>query len=342
MKKYDVVIIGDSFEDIFIFPDEAIISQNRASKTGKTISFPYGSKINADKLEFYVGGSAANAAVNFANLDLSVGVITAFGDDSQGQRIQEKFDQKYIDSSMVIKTKDAKSNLSVVLSYGGERTIITYHAVEDYSVLKPKKNTNTRCYYLAPIGDGFDQISKRLVENMAKKSCGLVWNPGKKQIANHTSHHLPLLRMTTALIVNKEEAIEFIDYPTGSSIDDLLKSLQKLGPKIVVITDGKNGAFAFDGQNFYKIPPTPDETVDATGAGDAFGSTFCYALLKIAGENNLFKTEFKSSEIAWAMKLAIAMSGSVVTEVGAQTGLLSISKLDEKFDSLFKIETGVY
>lgn len=342
MKKYDVVIIGDSFEDIFIFPEEATISHDRTSKTGKMISFPFGSKINAKKLEFHVGGSAANASVNLANLNLSIGVITIFGEDSQGQRIQNKFDQKNIDTSMVIKTKDAKSNLSVVLNYNGERTIITYHAVDDYSVLKPKKTLETSCYYLAPIGDGFDEISKRLVENMAKKPSGLVWNPGKKQIENHTSHHLPLLRMTTALIVNREEAIEFIDYPTNLSTDDLLKNLQKLGPKIVVITDGKNGAFAFDGKNYYKIAPTPDETVDATGAGDAFGSTFCYALLKIAGENNLFKTEFTSSDIASAMKMAIAMSGSVVTKVGAQSGLLDSSELEEKIDSLYKIETSIY
>ena len=35
--------------------------------------------------------------------------------------------------------------------------------------------------------------------------------------------------------------------------DELLKNLADLGPKIVVITDGKIGSYGFDGQSYYYL-----------------------------------------------------------------------------------------
>ena len=52
--------------------------------------------------------------------------------------------------------------------------------------------------------------------------------------------------------------------------------MRELGPKIVVITDGQKGAYAYDGENMWQMPmyPDPAPPVDRTGAGDAFSSTF--------------------------------------------------------------------
>jgi len=56
--------------------------------------------------------------------------------------------------------------------------------------------------------------------------------------------------------------------------------LQKLGPKLTVITDGKNGASGFDGENLVKVSAYTDgrEVKDKTGAGDAFSSGFISAI----------------------------------------------------------------
>ena len=56
--------------------------------------------------------------------------------------------------------------------------------------------------------------------------------------------------------------------------------LQKLGPKLTVITDGSNGASAFDGENLVKVSAYTDgrEVKDKTGAGDAFSSGFISAI----------------------------------------------------------------
>jgi sugar/nucleoside kinase (ribokinase family) len=102
-------------------------------------------------------------------------------------------------------------------------------------------------------------------------------------------------------------------------VHDLINKLHELGPRIVVVTDGPNGAYASDGENRFKMPlyPDPAEPVDRTGAGDSFASTFVAALIK-------------GNTIEGALQWAPINSMSVVQKVGAQAGLLGEKEL-EKF-----------
>ena len=91
-----------------------------------------------------------------------------------------------------------------------------------------------------------------------------------------------------------------------------------LGPKIVVITDGPKGAYAYDEESFYFMPPYPDPKppLERTGAGDAFSSTFVVALAL-------------GLSVPDALRWAPINSMSVVQDVGARAGLLTREKLEE-------------
>lgn len=99
---------------------------------------------------------------------------------------------------------------------------------------------------------------------------------------------------------------------------ELAKEIHALGPKIVVISDGPNGAYLFLNDELWVIPIYPDiaPPFERTGAGDAFSSTFTAALA--LGKNPL-------EAFAWGP----VNSMSVVQQVGAQKGLLSREKLEE-------------
>jgi sugar/nucleoside kinase (ribokinase family) len=118
-----------------------------------------------------------------------------------------------------------------------------------------------------------------------------------------------------------EEAEKIIGGEKSETLElkkDLLKKMYDLGPKIVVITDGPEGAYAYDGKDTYFIKPYPDPKppYSRTGAGDAFASTFVSAII-------LGKT--LEEALAWAGVNAMA----VVQEVGANIGLLTRPKLEE-------------
>jgi len=96
----------------------------------------------------------------------------------------------------------------------------------------------------------------------------------------------------------------------------MLHQLKTYVKDVVIITDGKKGAYAFDGENFYYAPIFPTKRVSSLGAGDAFASTFCASCIM-------------GHDILTSLELASINSGYVVTFYGAQEGLLPLDKLLE-------------
>ena len=116
---------------------------------------------------------------------------------------------------------------------------------------------------------------------------------------------------------NVEEAQSILK-TEENDIKKLLKEIKNLGPKIVSITDGPNGAYTYDGEEMLKIQsyPSPKHPYERTGAGDAYSSTFTCALI-------LGKTV--SEALSWGP----INSMSVIQQVGSQKGLLNMAKLKE-------------
>ena len=125
--------------------------------------------------------------------------------------------------------------------------------------------------------------------------------------------------------MNREEAIEFINFPVRPNDDELIKRVHALGPKIVIITYGKKGAKAYDGKNFYEVGALDVVRVDSTGAGDGFTSGFLGKLLK----DKINFSEINSEIIAEALRWGILNSNSVITKIGAEPGLLTKSEIEK-------------
>jgi sugar/nucleoside kinase (ribokinase family) len=95
---------------------------------------------------------------------------------------------------------------------------------------------------------------------------------------------------------------------------NLLTILKNEGPKIVVVTNGKEGAHVYDGEKFYFHGILKDKKiVDSTGVGDAFGSSFVAGL------------ELYKGDINKAIMLGLKNAHGVVNQAGAQNGLIQIA-----------------
>jgi sugar/nucleoside kinase (ribokinase family) len=143
----------------------------------------------------------------------------------------------------------------------------------------------------------------------------LAFQPGSAQIAQGYEAFKGLYRRAHVLICNREEAVE-IGGGDHSDVSDLLASLHRLGPEIVAITDGPEGAYASDGTQRLRVPayPDPASPTERTGAGDAFASTLVAALVR-------------GRPLDEALALAPINAMSVVQQVGSQTGLVTESEL---------------
>jgi ribokinase len=121
--------------------------------------------------------------------------------------------------------------------------------------------------------------------------------------------------ITDVFFCNKEEAQRILKNQE-KDIKTLLQSIKNLGPKTVIITDGIDGAYAYDGTDFWFMSIYPHTPFERTGAGDAFASTLTSALA-------LGKT------LEEALRWAPINSMSVVQKIGAQEGLLTRKALEE-------------
>lgn len=108
--------------------------------------------------------------------------------------------------------------------------------------------------------------------------------------------------------------------PWAFNVAESFDVLCKTGPRVVVITDGANGAQASDGRTVWLLPARDVPVVSMLGAGDAFGSAFT---LEYA----------RSGDVACALALGTANAASVIGVVGAKNGLLDAAGAEAALDA---------
>jgi len=322
--NFDVVTIGDAFEDVFVAPKLSIKS-DRTFASGRGISFEFGEKIPLDWVEYEIGGSACNIAVGLSRQGYRCGLATVLGEDTPKQRVLERLRREKVSSECILIDKKNRTGFSVVFSIEGERTIFVYHGIKDYHDLKINQNIEAKWFFVTSLGEETEEIEKRIVEEVSEKGAKFAWNPGARQIAQGTNRFKHLLKCTDILFLNREEALKFVNFPVRPQIEEVMRRLNQLGAKIVVVTNGKEGARAFDGKQFYEEPADLKiKRIDSTGAGDAFASGFLGRLLN---EGNIGE-----KEIGEALKWGVLNSNSVIQYVGAQRGLLSVKTIQRTLE----------
>ena len=87
-----------------------------------------------------------------------------------------------------------------------------------------------------------------------------------------------LLALTDILIPSEEFAL---GHTGEATVADAARKLWKMySPKVIVITQGKEGGILFDGQQVLRYPAFPVDAVDTNGSGDVFHGAFAFALSK--------------------------------------------------------------
>jgi len=105
------------------------------------------------------------------------------------------------------------------------------------------------------------------------------------------------------------------------SVPNFFKEVMKMGPKIVVVTDGSRGVYVATQKHVLFHPSLSVDVVDTLGAGDAFGSCFvgCCA---------------RGMSCEDALRRGIVNSASVIGYMGAKPGLLSHDEVEKRACSL--------
>ena len=314
VQNFDFIAIGDTVTDAFIKLKNpaAHVDIDRGTQE---ICMRFADKIPYEDVFIIPAvGNSANAAVAASRLGLSVAFVSNVGGDYFGKECIEALAKEKVSGEFINVHEKEKTNYHYVLWYEDDRTILIKH--ETYNYALPDIGEPKWIYFSSMAENSLDfhmNVEKYL---KAHPQIKLAFQPGTFQMKFGKEKIAEIYRSSEVVICNKEESQRILGIEE-SDIKNLIKGMAGLGPKIVVITDGVKGAYAFNGSKTWFMPPYPDPKppFERTGAGDAFSSTFIASLAL-------------GKSIEDSLRIAPINSMSVVQYVGAREGLLNMEALE--------------
>lgn len=300
---YDVITVGSAITDTFIESKDFEIVKRRGLISRKGICLNYGSKIEIEDIVTSTGGGGTNTAASFARLGFKTAFLGKIGPGYEGARILNMLEEEKISKDFVVRGNKKTGQSIIVVGAPGECTIMVYRGAN--GTLKSSevnwRKLNAKWFYLSHMRGSGAGVLQRVLVHARKNGAKIAINPGSTQI----KQGIEKLGRVDILILNKEEA-ELV-----AKTRDQNKSLKKLNKfaDIVVITNGKKGSIAFDGEKIYHARIYKSRIVDTVGAGDAFGSGFTAGIIMGRG-------------IEYALRLGSKNAASVVSHINTKDGLI--------------------
>jgi len=310
VPKYDIVSIGDTTIDAFIELHEASVHCS-VDHTNCQLCLSYADKVPYESLTMLPAGNSTNNAVGSARLGLRNAFVTSVGDDENGRKIVRELKAEGIDTQFIHANQGVLTNFHFVLSFQGERTILIKHNKFAYKL--PKLNTDW--IYFSSMAAGTEKFHKEIESFLNRNSkIRLSFNPGTFQMRMGASKLNGIYKRTEILFLNREEA-QLVLKENTRNVKTLLKGMHKLGAKIAVLTDGRQGSYASGQTRVWYLDEYPGPHIEATGAGDAYSTAFTAAIA-------LGKPV--SEAIAWGT----INGGNVVMHVGPHKGLQTRAQIE--------------
>ena len=317
--KYDFVSFGDTTTDAFIRLKDARVNCD-INDRNCMLCVKFGQKIPYESAEeVRAVGNGPNAAVAVCRLGLNAIPITDIGDDRNGKDCLSALKKEGIGTEYVRVHSGLTTNYHYVLQYEAERTILVKH--EEYPYVLPSFNEPPRYAYLTSLGTNSLSYQHAIATYCRENNVKLSFQPGTFQIKLGSDTLRDVYEASKIFFCNKEEAQQILNRPAENDFKKLLEGIRALGPKIVSVTDGRNGASIMDESGAYFSPmyPDPAPPVSRTGAGDATASTTtAYVAMGMPAPEALLR--------------GLINAAYVVQQVGAQKGLLSKEKIEDFYN----------
>ncbi|MEU2738658.1 ribokinase [Streptomyces sp. NPDC007095] len=287
MYDYDLLVVGSANADL-------VIGVERRPAAGETV-------LGSD-LVVHPGGKGANQAVAAARLGARTALLARVGDDAHGRLLLDSQRAAGVDTAGVLVggaptgvaliTVDPSGDNSIVVSPGANGRLTPEDVRSAGNLLASSRVVSAQLEI--PL-----ETVVEVVRNLA---------PGSRFVLNPSPPRaLPaeVLAACDPLIVNEHEARVIVGTDLGDSPEDWASALLALGPRSVVITLGARGALVASAEGAARVPSVKVETVDTTGAGDAFTAALAWRL-------------GLEEPLAEAAAYAARVGAAAVTRAGAQ------------------------
>lgn len=258
-------MVGSNMMDLITYYED------RFPKIGETIF--------GKDFEIGFGGKGANQAIAVAKLGGEVVVVTAVGDDLFGPLVRENFSRHGIDTRFIKVVPGKTSGVApIFVDPQGRNSIFIIPGAN--SCLLPEDVSRAR-EALARCSFILTQLEIPLETVYA--TIELAREIGSRVILNPAPFR-PLawenIQGVYLFVPNERELEGFVGFSISEDQDlkRAVEVLWNLGIENVLVTLGERGALLGEKGTFTFFPAYEAETVDTTGAGDAFLGALAYFL----------------------------------------------------------------
>ena len=219
------------------------------------------------------GGQAATACVVLARLGAQVTFSGAIGDDDLGRAIVDNLREEGIPCVGMTPPPGTRSARSIILSdaSSGLRTILYEEATAPFPVLDPIAPFVLDAQHLHLDGAAFPSLDHDLLDRCRARGVTVSVDAGTPIPA------LPQFLAQIDVLVTTKGQLRAVS--GEEELERGVRTVQKRGPRTVVVTMGEHGCIGASGpQPVVRMPPCAVEVIDTTGAGDVFSGALAYAI----------------------------------------------------------------
>lgn len=321
-----ILCIGSVSKDLFFPTGEGVVLETPEDLRSQVkVAFELGGKFRCQDRAEAIGGVAANVAQGLVRLGHEAAVYSRIGTDEIGDWILTTLRGAGVLTTTLDRVAGARSDLSaiVVIEQTGDRIIFHNRDANEQLKIDERQLAGYEWFYVSALNGEWKENLSMVIQAAERFGSSIALNPGQHNLKDDPRFLLESLPHVSALFLNKDEAIEFLlaggignDPEVLNDEQYLLKALHRFGPSVVALTDGKRGAWVYDGREIWHGEVfEPHGLVDTTGAGDAFGSGFFAAYLY-------------QYPLEKCLRYGMANAGNVVGFYGAGAGLLDQTAIE--------------
>ena len=300
---FDLVTIGTISADLYFSAEDL-------TKKGDRLNLAIGGKYRSEDFSMSVGGGAANVAIGGRKNGLKTAVVGMVGNNVFRKGIMQRLKMAKVNTSHVLFNQTAASVSVLLLQKNGERTVIAYQSSQEHVLEESHvetRNFKTRAVYFGSLSHVSIKERRSLMKYLKEKGVDIFVNIGQLDCCKPKTYSNELLEYADVLILNTHEFAELVK----KNIDDInfSKSVLHLLPvmksKIIIVTDGKNGSYGYEGLKTFFCPIVKEKkVVDTTGVGDGYSAGFISSFLRF-------------DDLEKAMKAGSRYSSKIVAKIGA-------------------------
>ena len=278
------------------------------------------------------GGAPANVAAGLAKLGHNAAFLGKVGDDEFGRMLAAVLDEASVDTSLMSFDTNARTALAfVTLKANGEREFMFYrHPSADMLLVESEVDfdavRNASIFHygsISLIAEPCRSTHLKILEEAKKAGVFLSYDPNLRlplwDSPDEARAGIMSIWETADMIKISDEELEFL---TGEDSDASAQSLLFDGLKLLIVTEGPDGARYYTPEFAGKVAGFDVEAIDTTGAGDAFVSGL---LSKLASDKAILNDEDKLQE---AIRFANAAGALTTTGRGAIPSLPQIAQIN--------------